>query len=331
MSSPWLELAARTVLGRFGLDTPGTVLTSLGNAGGFSGARLWRVGSAGGHCCLRAWPPGAATSDRLEVIHRLMHQGRASGLSFIPRPHLTPDGRTWVEHAGRLWELTTWLPGRADFHQRPTGPRLQAACRALARLHLAWCGEGGHGNCPAVRRRLESFAAWTAVVRAGWRPEFTATGLDPVGGWAERAWKLVNRHDRRVMDRLTPWTGRCFPLQPCLCDVWHDHVLFEGDRVTGLVDYGGVKTDHVAVDLARLLGSLVGDDPAMREAGLGAYAAVRPLTEEEYALVSVLDETGTLLGAANWLRWLFHESREYPDPAAVARRLAALVQRLENW
>ena len=91
-------------------------------------------------------------------------------------------------------------------------------------------------------------------------------------------------------------------LQPCLCDVWHDHVLFEGDAVTGLVDYGGVKVDNVATDLARLLGSLAGDDPVLRDAGLRAYSRLRPLSLAEEALVPVLDRTGTLLGIANWLR-----------------------------
>jgi homoserine kinase type II len=121
------------------------------------------------------------------------------------------------------------------------------------------------------------------------------------------------------------------PLQPCLCDVWHDHVLFEGERVTGLVDYGSVKTDHVAVDLARLLGSLVGDDRQQQAAGLEAYARLRPLSPEECRLVAALDETGTVLGAANWLRWLYHDVRRFEDREAVARRLAALVQRIERW
>jgi Ser/Thr protein kinase RdoA (MazF antagonist) len=119
-------------------------------------------------------------------------------------------------------------------------------------------------------------------------------------------------------------------LQPCLCDVWHDHVLFEGDAVTGLVDYGSVKRDHVSADLSRLLGSLVPDDPGLTAAGLEAYLRLRPLSGQEQALVAALDETGTLLGAANWLRWLYHDGRRFEDRSAVARRLAELVGRLER-
>jgi Ser/Thr protein kinase RdoA (MazF antagonist) len=120
------------------------------------------------------------------------------------------------------------------------------------------------------------------------------------------------------------------PLQPCLCDVWHAHVLFEGEAVTGLVDYGSVKVDHVAVDLARLLGSLVEGDARRTAAGLTAYRRLRRLTQREAELVGVLDETATVLAVANWLRWLYHEGRRYDDRAAVTARLAGLVRRLER-
>jgi Ser/Thr protein kinase RdoA (MazF antagonist) len=117
-------------------------------------------------------------------------------------------------------------------------------------------------------------------------------------------------------------------IQPCVCDLWHDHILFQRDAVTGIVDFGSVKEDHVAVDLARLLGSLVGDEAAMWEVGFAAYERVRTLTAEERELARVLDRTGTILAAANWLRWLYHERRRYDRPDAVRDRLAALVRRV---
>jgi Ser/Thr protein kinase RdoA (MazF antagonist) len=101
--------------------------------------------------------------------------------------------------------------------------------------------------------------------------------------------------------------------------------------VTGLVDYGGVKTDHIAVDLARLLGSMVEDRFDLRAAALQAYARVRPLSLEEEELVSVLDDTGTLVGLITWLKWLYFEGRQLEDRTAAARRLQALVERVEPW
>ncbi len=120
-------------------------------------------------------------------------------------------------------------------------------------------------------------------------------------------------------------------LQFCLCDIWHDHVLFEDNTVTGFVDYGGVKIDHVAVDLARLLGSMVEDRADLRTAGLEAYQRIRPLSLQEEELVSVLDETGTLVGLITWLKWLYVDSKQFDVRAAAALRLKMLVKLVESW
>src|SRR5437868_1677831 len=119
------------VLARFALSS--AVAHPLGNHGGFSGARLWRVEAGGASFCLRAWPPGDPTPERLRWLHDLTAAARAAGLAFVP-PLVPASGATFVAHAGRLWEMTAWLPGRADFHRHPNPARLRAACAALARL-----------------------------------------------------------------------------------------------------------------------------------------------------------------------------------------------------
>jgi Ser/Thr protein kinase RdoA (MazF antagonist) len=325
-----LDLMARSVLAHYPCAWAQAV-DSLGNRGGFSGARLWRVQNVAGPLCLRAWPESRPGLERLRDIHERMEQARRAGLEFVPALLRTHAGATWVEASGRVWEITTWLPGRADFHERPTPRRLEAACLALARLHAVWRGGMQHmGACPAVARRLEGLRGWAELVGSGWGPNFTDPS-DPVEPWARRAWGLVQAHLPNLAEVLAPWTAVSVPLQPCLCDVWHDHVLFDGDSVTGLVDYGSVKRDHVAADLARLLGSLVPDDPEMTAVGLEAYGRLRPLGPLERALVAVLDQTGTVLAAANWLMMLYHQRRAVADRDAVADRLGLLVRRIAAW
>jgi Ser/Thr protein kinase RdoA (MazF antagonist) len=321
------DQAARCVLAHYGL--PAASPHPLGNHGGFSGARLWRVEAGGASFCLRAWPPGGPTPERLRWLHDLMAAARGAGLAFVP--HVIPaGGATVTASAGRLWELSTWLPGRADFHQQPRESRLRAACVALGRLHRTWAGVSpAEGACPAVGRRLQRAEEWLSLVSSGWRPRGDAA--DPVAAWAERAWRLLSVWAERVPLLLAASSGRLFALHPCLCDVWHDHVLFEGDAVSGIVDYGSVRIDHPAADLARLLGSLVGDDEAAWAVGRDAYAAIRPLSQDERALARALDRTGVILGAANWLKWLYHDGRAVESRQLVADRLAALVRRMEGW
>jgi hypothetical protein len=120
------------------------------------------------------------------------------------------------------------------------------------------------------------------------------------------------------------------PVQPCLCDVRGSHVLFTGDSVTGIVDYGAVKDDHVAVDLARLLGDLVEDNEERFAAGLGAYRAAGGELDVPGGFVRLLDRTGAVCGAINWLLRLCDEGYDHPDPATVATRIDGLVRRVER-
>jgi Ser/Thr protein kinase RdoA (MazF antagonist) len=321
-----LDGPARDLLAHYPGSLAGEVAIPLGNHGGFSGARIWRLPQS--NLCLRAWPV-PFEPIWLTRIHYLMRHAREAGLDFVPRALGTREGQTWVQHAARLWDLTTWMPGAADFHRQPSREKLRSVCVALARLHECWAKVASlPGPVLAIRWRRQLVQDWQNLIAGGWRPAFVEGCVDPVQPWAERAWALVLPLIDRMPAQLAPWDGEVVTLHPCLCDVWHDHVLFRGDAVSGIVDYGSVKTDHPAVDLARLLGSLVGDDAEWWAEGLKSYGEVRPLSEWEQALARVLDQTGTILAAANWLRWLYREDRQYEDRQAVARRLAAIVERL---
>jgi len=327
-----LDQAARTVLSRYAVVGPQANIVALGNRGGFSGARLWSVRTEADAFCLKAWPPGDPSPDRLRWIHHLMRLARHQGLPFVPAVSETRGRSTSVHHAGRLWELTTWMPGAANFHADSTADKLRAACAAVAHLHRVWARvDPLAGPCPAVQRRYERAREWLEWTEGGWQPPLDQSPAPELPPWTARAWTLLPAGVRYVSRVLQPWIDRPVPLQPCLCDVWHDHVLFTNNEVTGLIDYGAAKTDHAAVDLARLLGSMIADDAAMRDVGFRAYAQLRPLSPEEQELVVHLDRTGTIIGMANWLKWLYRDRKRFDDYQAVAARLADLVQRVERW
>jgi Ser/Thr protein kinase RdoA (MazF antagonist) len=309
MSPAELDLVARTVLQHYpGFPRP-RLLTPLGNRGGFSGARLWCLSCDLGEVCLRAGPAGVDVAS-LAFQHDHMGRARHAGLSFVPLLFKSSGGATWIEHGGRLWEAMSWQSGEADFQAHPSALRLRNACVALARLHEAWDkSTPSTGPCPALERRWTRASEWMALVGAGWRGPRASGPANPVASLADRAWRLLARHVSRVPRLLMEWREQAVRLQPCLCDVWHDHLLFEGDTLTGLVDYGGMKIDHVGVDLARMLGSLVGNDVEMWSLGLNAYRGVREFSAEEEALARAIDETGTIIGVVNWLLWIYRDGR----------------------
>lgn len=258
----------------------------------------------------------------------------------MPVPVTALDGTTFFESDEQVWQLEPWMSGTADYAKHPSTARLAAAVICLARWHLA----------AARYQPRDSEHAWFFAVQSGRSPGLAERAREIVRRdrrecdtirrrLAESAWKEFANLGTKIIDhfvRLAPRIdlklklGRdaIVPLQPCLRDVWHDHVLFTGDEVTGLIDPHAARTDSVATDLARLLGSLVGDDRAGWETGLAAYQTVRPLALAELALVELFDQSGVLLGGMTWLDWQL-QGRTFDDREKVLTRLQTILGRLE--
>ena len=245
----------------------------------------------------------------------------AAHLPFVPSILRTADGSTFSVEEGRIWDLARWMPGTADFRANPSAERLANACAALAELHRAWKPAAPtHQPCPAALRRLSVLAEWKSH-----RDEFTSI-RDPL---LRRAAAVVARLVEPAERVLRAWLAHPAIVQPCLCDVWHDHVLFSGEAVSGIVDYGAMKVDHVAVDLARLLGDLVGEDDARFARGLAAYREAGGVLDVPDAFVRLLDRTGVACGIIVWMLRFHVEKRVFSDPRAAAQRLEQLVSRGE--
>jgi homoserine kinase type II len=168
---------------------------------------------------------------------------------------------------------------------------------------------------------LKVLADWDST-RPDRRRELAA---GPLGETVLRASELLPPLLPAARAALEPWAAQRVPLQPCLVDVWPDHVRFTGDRVTGLIDFGAVQDDHVAADLARLFAGFPGPDSL--PAALAAYRAAGGRLGEPDEFVRLLARTGLVCGAAAWLVRL-RAGPLPPDPAAVAARLHELLDRL---
>ncbi|MFO0877249.1 MAG: aminoglycoside phosphotransferase family protein [Gemmataceae bacterium] len=305
-----MEAFAREVLGCYAAPWRGSL--DPRRYAGFSGAQVWKVQTLGGPLCLRA---SAAHEITAQVRQRHALLNHLAELPFISLPVTTLHGDTIVESQGRVWELMHWMPGQADFHARPTRERLRAATQALARVHTLLARQPvGAGPCPAVGRRID---ALTAAL-----PEI----LHPL---ARRMRRLIQVQAPRLVQTLLTMPGQV-RLQWCLRDIWHDHLLFDGDRLTGLIDYAAAGVDSVACDLARMLGSLVGDDSEAWRNALTAYRELAPLTVSEEFLAVTLDRGGVVASLANWLRRLAGAPMETMSEQARAR-IEQLLERVEEW
>jgi homoserine kinase type II len=240
----------------------------------------------------------------------------------------------YVWHEGHLWELTPWLPGNADYRQRPSPARLDNALLALARFHAAAVTfplpESGPVPSPGLierheklRRLLEGGCQQlSAAVTSGRWPELVPRACRLLSLFASAAPSVLTGLESAAVLRVS--------MQPCIRDVWHAHVLFDGDEVSGIVDFGSMRPDNTGADIARLLGSLAGDNRDDWRRGLTAYESVRPLSEDELAVISAFDRSLVLMGGIQWLEWIYLERREFANRAAVLARIDELLSRLQS-
>ena len=306
------------------------VCEPLGNAGGFSGAQLWRVHTTDNEVlCLRLWPDEHPTAEYLRWIHQVVFHLAAQGFTKcpIPRPY---DGRpsganqSFAEINGRLWQLEDWMAGKADYSTSPSPAKLQSALQTLALFHKnAQSFQSSVGPAPAMtfrQTRIEQLVQQLPALQGKYVgllfPDFPELV------------RLFNFTHQRVLERLTHAASVEVPIFPCLRDVWHDHVLFDGDEVSGLIDLGAMRIESAAGDIARLVGSLVGDDRLLWAKAIAAYEQIRPLTELERSLIEVYDQSAVLCSGMNWLSWRFIEKRQFEDWEVIGERIYANLRRL---
>ena len=308
---------------------------------GFSRATVMRITTSRGPLAVRGWPLDGLPRQRLEALHRLLEH--VAPTVPVAVPVVTRDGNRLAEWQGRLWQLEPWMPGTADFRDNPSSTRLEEAMATLARFHLSargfvadrgaetWFGSSESSRSPAVGERLTQLAdyqrQWDQLVG---RARKTVSGRADWTGLLGDVDRLFARGATAVAGQLQTVQPTGYRCQPCLRDIWHDHMLWTGDRVTGLIDPGSCRSDNVAIDLSRLLGSLVGDDTAAWDRGLAAYDRRAGLDLAETGLVTVLDQSTVLLSGAVWMERLAGGRVGAQSAAAVYRRLTEVVSRMRR-
>lgn len=329
---------AQIVLGRYDL-TAGQVrhIEALGNAGGWSGSLLWRVTAADGRqLCLKRWPQSNRVHLQLRFVHDVLLRV-ARELPPVACPVWASDGTTYVEYDSHLWELTLWRPGDPDNDRQPRPARAQAAMQTLAWFHrlAADSSSGVFPIVPAICERWKEYS----YHRFGHRSHAGLTTIErslqrPLRNEIDVLSPLLFAMARRALESPDFWQKlgdvRSLWVQPAIRDVHRAHVLFTGDEVTGLIDFGAMRNDTPLTDIGRLLGSLVGGNQDLRRLALDAYAETRPISDADRVLVDFFDESGIVLAGLNWLTWLYVDRRDMGPTEPILKRLNEIIARLEH-
>ncbi len=360
MSSP---NPIRFILAEFGIDASEFAIDDKGNNGGYSGGRIWKLTSKSdpSQCyCLKQWPQAdpkqsKRQQEQIALINQLLNHVSNSqdSLCVLPTPLQAKTGLPWVDKGGRITELQLWLPGRPTFWEAPTDQKLVDACRMLARFHKAaesYDVSREHmtnpspfvpaqnatihcvpqmGTPPGIDRRIEFIDELNGGLRN--RMAEIANRPNRLGSLATNLLQNFDRLNANLHSELSKLRQLTFKLQFCIRDLWHDHLFFRGEKVTGIVDFGAVAKDSIATDLSRMLGSLIGNETSKWEIGLREYSSIRELSDAERQLIFVYDRSTTMLAGMNWLKWILLENRTFESLAPIKERMQRLLDRLNEW
>ena len=269
---------------------------------------------------MKAWPLDT-TADRVGQFHAWM--SRAGHLPFIPMVFAGVGRETTCVEAGRLWDCCRWQPG--DPLIAPMPADVESACEAVAQLHLAWGADAGTrcGPCPGVLNRLRILSENESLLLAG--PD----GLPPISPQLDPLLRQAVRGAASAAPlaaaALQPWATRILTLQPCVRDLRGDHVLFERNSVSGIIDFGAIGIDHPAVDLARLLIDYTQRDESLFAVGIAAYRRVRGEFEVPDEFVRLLSRSGAVCSVLGWLVRLVVRREAVLDFRPILSRLEPLV------
>lgn len=313
------------------------LIEGLGSAGGFSGARIWRITDDLKEYCLRRWPSAASQNERrLRWSHRQLSVAYDAGCRFVPVPLPGVTRETLVEHGDHLWQLEPWMPGVADFADNPSLEKLGAAMQTLARFHSALrTGTCRKEASPGILMRMQSLARLfdgKKLTRKFLEIESASSGYQATTEFANLAASVCARFrtlSPPIYHSLNRASQKIVEIQTVITDIHRDHVYYEGDKVSAIVDFGAMDMDSPARDVARLLGSMAGDDVDRHKAGLQSYLREGILSKDEIDLLEVFDTSTTLMAGINWLQWICLENREFGNLKPILGRLSWVARRMD--
>jgi len=236
----------------------------------------------------------------------LMAHAAARGVP-APSPMADRTGVVLQNVAGRDAVILRWLPG--VWPRVPSPVQARAAGAALARLHGATADFAGTRD--------------NALGPDGWRrlADACGAGLDAI------APGLCREVERELAALAQLWPTD-LPHSAIHADLFPDNLLFEGDHVSGILDFYFACTDIRAYDLAVMLGAWAfSDDGAtyLPEVEAALLAGYGPLPIEEAAALPVLARGAALrfllTRAYDWLNTPLGATVTRKDPLAYARRL----------
>jgi homoserine kinase type II len=237
--------------------------------------------------------------DDLPFFLGLMHHLAGKGIS-CPLPVERHDGKLFGVLAGRPAALITFLEGM--WMRRPTVAHCREVGRTLAEMHVAGM------DFPLSRPN--------ALAIDGWRKLWA--GSHERADEVEKGLAAEVDADFALFDREWP---KGLPSGVIHADLFPDNVFFLGDKLSGVIDFYFACNDFFAYDIATCLNAWCFEKDfsfnlTKGRALLGAYQAVRPLSDDEKQALPLLARGSAL----RFMLTRLYDWLTIPDGALVQKR-----------
>jgi len=234
------------------------------------------------------------TWEQLPFYLHLMQHLAERGIP-VPRPSPDAEGRILHRLKDKPAVVVDKLRGKSEL--APSIEHCRAVGEMLARMHLAGRDYGRH------QPNLRGLPWWKETVPV----------LLPHLGEQQRT-LLVGELDFQTRTAASS-DYAVLPRGPVHADLFRDNVMFDGDRLSGLLDFYFAGCDTFLFDIGVCLNDWCVDldsgrpDDLREAAFLTAYEAVRSLVPEERRLLPVLQRAAALRFWISRL-WDYHLPRD---------------------
>lgn len=306
------------------------VYTALNDINLESFLRRYQVGHLAGWAGIRDGVENSnffVTTDQGEYVLTLFEQHPAEAVPYFlnltahlaergvacAHPIADANGEYLQELLGKPAALVERLPGRTL--EDPGIEHCAAVGQALGRMHVAGFSFGQYRENGRGR-------TWWYETSKALRPRLTAEDRDLLAD------ELRYQRRFRNLD---------LPRGTIHADLFRDNVLFDGDRLSGMIDFYYACDDCLLYDVAITINDWCRDggnllEPERTGALLAAYAAERPFTAPEAHAWDAMLRAGAL---RFWLSRLY--DLHFPRPAEIPHtkdpdeyRRVLLARREEN-
>ncbi|MFM7128644.1 MAG: phosphotransferase, partial [bacterium] len=223
---------------------------------GWSGASFWKWRAEDGEFLLKIWP-----AEGPEARQHLFRHSQLNNLRNITLPLALPvpdqTGRTLRPWSDGLWaEVIPWFEGEPAT-VNPEVKQVDEVVQVLCDLHQRWTETTPSRTGPSstVINRLNQLRIFDLSRLMGSRADFLGKGMNLPGESMNKLWEICRLAQSLRVDAvrlLQTFENEKFRILTVLRDARPDQFLFSGGKLSGVIDFGAVGRDIIAVDLSRL-------------------------------------------------------------------------------